>query len=131
VFDPNSPGSPKQLVDRQDAITAAAYIDSGKSLAIFGAGGLEIWDAAAKTLQKGVPLEREFTHMVASPDGRVVAVADMNSIYLLEGDKLRKLVDLEPARLSLVFLIAAFLVVFAIWATMWWRRYKRRDLGPE
>src|SRR5262249_38292062 len=58
-------------------------------------------------------------------DGRVLAVADTESIYLLEGDKLRKIVDLQPAASNLVFLFVAFLVVFAIWVSIRRRRTAR------
>jgi WD40 repeat protein/predicted RNA-binding Zn-ribbon protein involved in translation (DUF1610 family) len=122
VFDPRNPGSTKQIASRQEPILSVAYVDSGKSLAILSGDGVEIWDAEAQIQRKSVSSEQYFTHMAASADGRVLAMADTESIYLLEGDKLRKIVDLQPAASNLVFLFVAFVVVFAIWVALRRRR---------
>src|SRR5262249_1181263 len=96
VFDPKNPGSRSQLLDREEPIESVAYVDSGKSLAVLYRDRVELWDPQTQTLQKSVPFEQAFNHMAASPDGRVVALAEQEAIYLLEVDKLRKLVDLQP-----------------------------------
>jgi len=125
VFDPKNPGSTRQIASREGPIVSVAYVDSGKALAILSNYGIEIWATETQTQRKSVSSEQYFTHMAASADRRVLAVADTDSIYLLEGDKLRKIVDLQPAASNLVFLFVGFVVVFGMWATMRRRRTSR------
>jgi WD40 repeat protein len=130
VFNLNSSKSRTQRVNRKDLaapsakadfVESVAYIHGGNALAILCNDHVEIWDAQTLTLQMSVPFEQAFKHMAASADGRILALAEQQAIYLLEGDKLRKIVDLQLAASSLVFLFVAFVAVFAIWFTIWRR----------
>jgi WD40 repeat protein len=125
VLDPRNPNSTRQILDSPDTVSSIAYVDSGKSLAILYRDRVELWDPQTLTLQKSAAFEQAFDHVAASPDGRAVTLSEQESIYLLEGNKLRKIVDLQPATSNLVFLFVAFLVVFAIWATIRRRRTAR------
>jgi WD40 repeat protein len=125
VFDPKSPGSRNQLLNQQEPIESVVYVDSGKSLAVLYRDRVELWDPQTQTREKSVLFEQAFNHMAASPDGRVVALAEQEAIYLLEGEKLRKLVDLQPGSSKGALLFIAFAVVFMIWALMRRRRTVR------
>jgi hypothetical protein len=126
LLDADSVGSaPRSLRWSGDEthIPAAAFVDSGKTLAVINAQiGVELRDVATLARQKVVPSERTLYDMASTPDDRTLAVAGEDAIYMLEGDNLRKIVDLRPATSNLIFLVAAFVVVFAVWVTVRRRR---------
>ena len=130
LLDADSAGSaPRSLRWSGDGthIPAAAFVDSGKTLAVINPQvGLELWDVATLARQKVLPSERTLTDMASTPDARTLAGASLDAIYMLEGDKLRKIVDLKPSASNLVLLVAAFVVVFMLWVTAR-RRRSRRD----
>jgi WD40 repeat protein len=135
LTDLGNPASATEVLKRStDSVNPrwVAYLDGGNTLAVLGTeGGLELWDVATTTRKNTLAHASYGSQMVGTPDGRAVAVASPNAIYLLEADKLRSIVDLQPSALNLVFLVLGFLLVLTIWATVWWQRKQQRDLGRD
>jgi prepilin-type N-terminal cleavage/methylation domain-containing protein len=95
--------------------TGVAFFDSGKSLAVL-ADDLEILDAETFQSKKKVPLQNGGMGMAlaASADGKLLAIADFDSIYLYDGNSLRKFVEYRSSISFLPLVIVFGVFVFLL-----------------
>ena len=105
LIDLNDPAVVKQIDTTMLTLGSVAFIDAGKSLAVSGDAGLEIWDLDMLKLKRQLPLDTtqwDFNRLAATSDGTRLAVTEGETISLLEGDHLRKLIDLESSAIPYI-----------------------------
>ena len=128
VIDLHDPSVIKQIDTKQQSLDSVTFADAGRSLAISGNAGLEIWDLDTLQLKQKVPLDVNawnYYSRVATADATRLAVTDGQTISFVEGDHLRKIVDLEPSPYPVYFLPIAFVFVFILWVSMRRKRTTR------
>jgi DNA-binding beta-propeller fold protein YncE len=115
-----------------EQLLSAAFCNSGRSLAVLG-NDLEIWDADTLQERRKIPLDNYMRELASSADGSQLALSDGRSIYLLEGNQLRKLGSIGSSGGSLLYLIFAFVFAFGAWRVMRKRRMMKTcvDCGKK
>lgn len=95
---------------------------SPPSFAVSSGSDVKIVDARTLETLKSDSLENEVHTLAVRRDGKLIAAADFDSIYLLDGSSARKLVDYRPQTGSMLPLFLAFAFTFILFATMRKRR---------
>jgi prepilin-type N-terminal cleavage/methylation domain-containing protein len=100
------------------------YFEAGKSLAVL-TDDLKILDAATLEVKRSIAMSRPGTVLAANSQGQQLVVADEDSIFLYDGDKLRKLIRYRPSLAGAYLLGVVFFVVIVSWGVIRWRRSRR------
>ena len=120
-------GEPVSLPDTP----AIAAIHHGKWVALLSRGaGLQVIDLETSELQKSIEVDwlvwllaaRDTTH------GPVIAIANDQAVWLLDGDRWRKIVNLESSHWRAIVLALAIPLVCGMWL---WLRIRRQRLSAS
>jgi hypothetical protein len=109
---------------------AIASVNEGKSLAALftGGRGLRVIDAEHWKVQKNVGVDSQAWKLAArdSEHGPVIAIANDQTVWLLDGDRWREFISLVPSHRRAVELALSIPLVIGIWL---WLRIRRQRLS--
>src|SRR5262249_41239926 len=105
---------------------AIAAIQDGKSVALLNGSvdGLLMIDLDSAGVQKSIDVDSHVWHLTArdGEHGPIIVVASDQAVWLLDGNRWRKIVSLEPSRWHTIALAIAIPLVCGLWV---WLRIRR------
>ena len=124
----NRIGEPVYLPDTP----AIAAIHDGKSVALLSRGsGLQVIDLETSGVQNSIEVDSLVWQLAArdGTDGAVIAIANDQTVWLLDRNHWRKIVSLESSHWRAIVLAIAIPLVGGIW--LWLRIRRRRLSAPQ